>query len=48
MKQRVSGVGSLTHPQADNDIFIPHITDIEVVAAIARKPRMGDKVKPYL
>jgi len=33
---------SLTDPQAGNNIFIAHITGIEVVAAIARKTRMGD------
>jgi uncharacterized protein len=35
-------VRSLTDPQAGNNIFIAHITGIEVVAAIARKTRMGD------
>jgi uncharacterized protein len=35
-------VRSLTDPQAGNDIFIAHITGIEVVAAIARKTRMGE------
>lgn len=35
-------VRSLTDPQAGNDIFIAHITGIEVVAAIARKTHMGD------
>jgi len=35
-------VRSLTDPQAGHDIFTAHITGIEVVAAIARKTRMGD------
>jgi len=39
-------VRSLTDPQAGNDIFIAHITGIEVVAAIARKTRMGDISEP--
>ncbi len=39
-------VRNLTDPQADNDIFIAHITGIEVVAAIARKTRMGDISEP--
>jgi len=34
-------VRSLTDPQAGNDIFIAHITGIEVVAAIARKTPYG-------
>ena len=39
-------VRGLTDPQAGNDIFIAHITGIEVVAAIARKTRMGDISEP--
>src|SRR2546427_7959635 len=35
-------VRSLTDPQAGHDIFTAHITGIEVVAAIARKTRMGE------
>jgi len=35
-------VRSLTDPQARHDIFTAHITGIEVVAAIARKTRMGE------
>jgi predicted nucleic acid-binding protein len=36
-------VRSLTDPQAGNDIFIAHITGIEVVATIARKTRMNER-----
>jgi predicted nucleic acid-binding protein len=39
-------VRNLTDPRAGNDIFIAHITCIEVVAAIARKTRMGDISEP--
>jgi predicted nucleic acid-binding protein len=39
-------VRGLTAPQVGNDIFIAHITGIEVVAAIARKTRMGDITEP--
>jgi uncharacterized protein len=35
-------VRSLTDPQAGHDIFIAHITGIEVVAAIARKIRLRE------
>src|SRR5918996_703895 len=35
-------VRSLTDPEEGNDIFTAHITGIEVVAAIARKTRMGE------
>jgi predicted nucleic acid-binding protein len=35
-------VRSLTEPQAGHDIFTAHITSIEVVAAIARKTRIGE------
>lgn len=33
---------SLCDPQAGHDLFTAHITGIEVVAAIARKKRMGE------
>jgi predicted nucleic acid-binding protein len=39
-------VRSLTDPQAGHDIFTAHITGIEVVAAIARKTRIGDIFEP--
>ena len=35
-------VRSLSDPQAGHDLFTAHITGIEVVAAIARKTRMGE------
>jgi predicted nucleic acid-binding protein len=35
-------VRSLTEPQAGHDIFTAHITGIEVIAAIARKTRIGE------
>ena len=35
-------VRSLTDPEAGHNIFTAHITGIEVVAAMARKTRMGE------
>jgi uncharacterized protein len=39
-------VRSLTNPQAGHDIFIAHITGIEVVAAMARKIRLREIAEP--